>query len=180
MLLRPVCGFSNTIKLTNNLLRPDMKHKKIWLLSISGVQVSCTRHKCALLTSNHCSVQTNTHVFLFPRKGTVNQTKEKLLIKDSFEGAWVSVCASAHAFASMRHASVRSLKGISGNGRGERRQCGGRFSRISNSSARKGKASSPRSAAPAATSLAPKRLKHPLPCPAGEFAWQHRHVRFYS
>lgn len=40
-------------------------------------------------------------------------------------------------FTSVRHASVRSLKGISGSGRGEGRQYGEGFSRISNSSPRK-------------------------------------------
>ncbi len=65
--------------------------------------------------------------------------------------ACVCTCVSAHVFTSMRHASVSSLKGISGSGRGEGRQYGGRFSRISNSSPRSERASSPRSAAPAAT-----------------------------
>ncbi|XP_044069065.1 PR domain zinc finger protein 8 [Siniperca chuatsi] len=51
----------------------------------------------------------------------------------------------------MRHASVRSLKGISGSGRGEGRQYGGRFSRISNSSPRNERASLQRSTTPAAT-----------------------------
>ncbi|KAI3363168.1 hypothetical protein L3Q82_011816, partial [Scortum barcoo] len=50
--------------------------------------------------------------------------------------ARVHTCVSAHVFTSVRHASVRSLKGISGSGRGEGRQYGGRLGRISNSSPR--------------------------------------------
>lgn len=115
-------------------------------------------HSITLLWPNDpCSLHPDAHIS--PRelcKSDKDAFARGLTKKN--QGVWARARVAAPVFISMRNASVRSLKGISGSDRGERRQC--TKGRLRNWSPRKQRTSVLSTAAPSAAPSAATGCPH--------------------